>query len=99
MLTPPPPACVQSMQCLCAAHARGVLASEPCDTREPTDHTRITEEMIRSLLAPRNGRPVKERIRAAVTTALRPSTPADVMLKARRICAEAYNAALPKGRP
>lgn len=95
---PTPPPCVQSMRCLCAAHARGVLASEPCDTREPTDHTRITEDQIRALLAT-GGRVVTERVRAAAATALRPGTPADVLHKARRICADAYNHTLPKGRP
>lgn len=28
------PPCVLAMQCLCAGHARGLPANEPCDTRE-----------------------------------------------------------------
>jgi hypothetical protein len=30
----PLPLCAQAMGCLCAGHARGNKASEPCDTRE-----------------------------------------------------------------
>jgi hypothetical protein len=30
----PLPPCVRAMRCYCAGHARGLSASEPCDTRE-----------------------------------------------------------------
>lgn len=37
------PACAQSMGCLCAGHARGNPAGDPCDTRETVQHQNVDD--------------------------------------------------------